>query len=253
MDIVDLAPVRQDLPLAEQGIVGRHLLHLGDDLAAVLHVADRIDRLEIMQRGGIDPGLHHGRVAPAVAVGPALGPRPRARRQVPIERLGDIEALGGRKPQRLDVRDHGRQTDQDLAALLQLELRRLLEGIGGVGAAVRERDHVGVRRLRLQQERREIRAVDGMAHRAHDLAAIREHDLAGLVAQVIAERVIGSEEIPGAEPGLHQGGADGVRLRPGVVSPLHRIGPVSYTHLDVYKRQAFTKAVPMAFDCDQVS
>src|SRR5262245_31234561 len=138
--VVDLAAVRQDAPLAEQRIVGRHVLHGRDRLAAVAGVTDRLDRLEIVQHGGIDAGLHHGRVVSVVARGPALAPRPRARRQVPIEGLADVEAVRRREAERLDVGDHGRQPDDDLPALRQLELVGLLDCIGGVGPTVGERD-----------------------------------------------------------------------------------------------------------------
>src|SRR5664279_3331523 len=46
---MDLAAVDADRALAEQRIVGRHFLHLGHDLGAVVAL-QRLDRLEVMQQ-----------------------------------------------------------------------------------------------------------------------------------------------------------------------------------------------------------
>src|SRR4051812_40292907 len=49
---MDLAAIGADCALAEQRIVGRHLLHPGDDSLAVRIAAERDARLEIMQHAG---------------------------------------------------------------------------------------------------------------------------------------------------------------------------------------------------------
>jgi hypothetical protein len=58
---VDLVAVGADRALAEQRIVGRRILHLGDDGPAVGIALQRGHRLEVMQHGAIDAGLHHRR------------------------------------------------------------------------------------------------------------------------------------------------------------------------------------------------
>ena len=52
--VVNLAAVGADRALAEQRVVGRHFLHLGDDGLAVGLALQRVDRLEVMQHRGIN-------------------------------------------------------------------------------------------------------------------------------------------------------------------------------------------------------
>src|ERR1700675_4969278 len=71
---VNLAAVGADRAGAEQGIVGRHFLHLGDDRGAVVRIAaERLERPEVMDQGRIDAGLNHGRWALLVSLVEALG------------------------------------------------------------------------------------------------------------------------------------------------------------------------------------
>ena len=73
---------------------------------------------------------------------------------------------------------------------------RLLEASVGVAAAVGEGDDVRPRTLRLQEEGREIRGADRVAHRSDDLAA-RSFDRRGAIGfQVFAEGVVGGDEEP---------------------------------------------------------
>ena len=65
---------------------------------------------------------------------------------------------------------------RDLERLGQSVFLRLLERVAGVVAPVGKRDHIGAGRLRLQQERREIRGIGRMSHRTGDLATGGLHD-----------------------------------------------------------------------------
>ena len=58
-----------------------------------------------------------------------------------------------------------------LAARDDAEFRRLLDRVGGVAAGIGQADDLGLRRLRLQQERREVRRVQRMLDAADHLAA----------------------------------------------------------------------------------
>src|SRR5579862_8032576 len=58
---VDLAAVDADIAFAEQRVVGRHLLHLGDHGFAVGCAFESGDRFQVMQGRGIDAGLVHAR------------------------------------------------------------------------------------------------------------------------------------------------------------------------------------------------
>ena len=103
----------------------------------------------------------------------ALGERARLIVQVPVERLGEVQALRGVQAERVDVGDEQQQTGKLLAAGDDAELGRLLDRVGGVAAGIGEADDLRLRGLRLQQERGEVRGVERMAHRAEHLAAVR--------------------------------------------------------------------------------
>ena len=70
----------------------------------------------------------------------------------------------------------------------------------GVAAAIGERYHVGAGRLRLQQERREVRRVGRMPHRARNLAALGLHDARDVRFHRVAEGIVGGQEEPGFLP-----------------------------------------------------
>src|SRR5467141_1548856 len=67
-----LSAVRAHRALAEQRIVRRQLLHLGDHLGTVVGLA-RLNCLEVMRDRRIHACLHHGRVFAAVGGGEASG------------------------------------------------------------------------------------------------------------------------------------------------------------------------------------
>ena len=74
--------------------VGGQFLHLGDHGAAVMRVtAERFQRLEVMDQRGIDAGLHHGGRTLLVLLVEALGEGAGLVVGVPVERLGEVQAL----------------------------------------------------------------------------------------------------------------------------------------------------------------
>ena len=73
----------------------------------------------------------------------------------------------------------------------------------GVAAGIGESDDLRLRRLRLQQEGREVVDIDRMTHAAQHLAAIGQHDRRGVALESLAEGIVGSDEEPGVAAGLH--------------------------------------------------
>ena len=221
---VDLAAVGADRALAEQRIVGRHFLHLGDDRAAVMRIAaERFQRLEVMDQRGIDAGLNHGRRLLLELLVEALGEGAGLVVHVPVEGLGEVQALRDLQPERMDVGDEHQHARELLAALDDAELRRLLDRVGGVAAGVGEPDDLGLRALRLQQERGEVGVVERMLDAAEHLAAIGGDDRSGIAFERVAEGVVRGEEEPGVAAGFHQRLAGAVGEHPGVVDPMDRV------------------------------
>src|SRR5208282_4087415 len=70
---VDFAAIGADGALAEQRIVGRHFLHLGDHGLAIGGAFERGDRFEVMRDRRVDARLHHGREFTGSLDLPALG------------------------------------------------------------------------------------------------------------------------------------------------------------------------------------
>ncbi len=222
--VVDLAAVGADRAFAEQRVVGRHRLHLVDHGLAVRVALERLDRLQILQHPGIDAGLHHGRHLARPFLLPALGEGAVGVVHVPIPSLGHDEALRRRQPHRSHVAREHQQSGEALPALHDAELRRLLDRVDGVAARIGEPDHLGLGRLRLQQEGREVLRVEGMADLADHLAAIGLDHRRSVALERVAEGVVGGEEEPGIAAGLHDRLAGAVCEVPGVVGPVHGIG-----------------------------
>ena len=93
----------------------------------------------------------------AVPLGEALGEGAGLVVHVPVEGLGEDQPLRRRQAERVHVGEEDEQAGEVLPALDDAELRRLLDGVGGVAARVGEADDLGLGGLRLQQERREVR------------------------------------------------------------------------------------------------
>src|SRR5258707_4512048 len=105
-----LAAVDADGALAEQRIVGRQLLHLGDDLGAVMRIAShRLKGLEIVQHARVEPRNLHRRHVPGLRLRrQPLRPCARLVVHVPVEGFCEGQALRGFQPQRVHVVDEER-------------------------------------------------------------------------------------------------------------------------------------------------
>src|SRR4029078_11558294 len=66
----------------------------------------------------------------------------------------------------------------------------------------------------------EVGAGEGMAHAAHDLAAVLLDDRGGVALERVAEGVVGGEEEPGVAAGLYDRLAGTVGERPRVIGPV---------------------------------
>ena len=160
----------------------------------------------------------------AVLLGELLPPRPRLVVHVPVERLGEDQPLRRGQAEPVHVGEEDEQARHVLPALDDAELRRLLDRIGRVAARVGEPDDLGLRRLGLQEERREVRGIERMPHLAEHLAAVLQHHRLGVALERMAEGVVRGEEEPAIAARLHDGIAGPVGERPGVVGPVDRVG-----------------------------
>src|SRR3977135_3629067 len=162
--VVDLAAVGPDGALAEQWIVSRHLLHLGDHRLAVLRAFECRDRLEVMRDARIDAGLHHGWELTRPLPMPALGPGAVGIVHVPIPGLRQGEALRRRETERVHIACEHEQARELLPPLDHDEFGALRDRVDGVAARSAAPDALGLLRLRLQQERRETAGIERMAN-----------------------------------------------------------------------------------------
>src|SRR2546425_11033055 len=87
---MDLAAVDADGPLAEERVVRRQLLHLGDDLGAFVAL-ERLDGLQVVQRPRVNARVDHRRMDPPIALGEPLRERARFLVEIPVEGLGEGE------------------------------------------------------------------------------------------------------------------------------------------------------------------
>src|SRR3954454_1994227 len=149
--VMDVAAVGADRALAEDRIVERLALQYRHDLVGVVR-AGLLDRFEIAPGRRIEPGLNAGRHPAAEFLCEALreGAAPVA--LVPVERLGQVEALRLLQPETVNVADKHQQAGELLAALDDAELGSLLDRFDRIAAGIGETDDLGSGFLRLQQE-----------------------------------------------------------------------------------------------------
>ncbi len=114
--------------------------------------ADRFQRLEVMDQRGVDAGLHHGRRVLLEPLHEALGERAGLVIHVPVERLGEVQAMRDVEAERMHVGQKHQHARKLLAAGDDAEFRGLLDRVGGVAAGVGEPNDLCLRILRLQQE-----------------------------------------------------------------------------------------------------
>src|SRR5258706_5040495 len=91
--IVQLPAIGADRSLAEQRIIRRQLLHLVHDSLAVGRAFEGIHGAQVVKNDAIDAGLHRCGIAIPVSRSEALTPGPWRFVQIPIERLGELQAL----------------------------------------------------------------------------------------------------------------------------------------------------------------
>ena len=107
-----------------------------------------------------------------------------------------LEALCDLDAHPVDVVDEEQESDELLPALLDAELGGLLHGVDGVASGVGKTDHLRLRSLCLQQERREVRRAERMLGRAEHLAAMRLDVFLRFRFDALAQRVVDRQKIP---------------------------------------------------------
>ena len=221
---MDLAAVRPDRAFAEQRIVGRHRLHRRHNCLAVGRSPDLVDGLQVVEDGGIDAGLHVVRhIALGVARLKALRKGAGRVVRVPIEWEEQLNALRRRQAERPHaVLPHDQR--QQLLALPEPELVRLLERIRGIAAGIGERNGFGARALRLHQQGGEVAGPDRVTCRALHLAALLDEFVGELLLQIVPEGIVGSNEEHRLDALAGDGAREPMAIGPGVVGPMHRVG-----------------------------
>src|SRR5262249_38087931 len=186
---MDLAAVDANRPLAEERIVGRHLLHLGDDLGALVAL-ERLHGLQVVQRPRVYARVDHRGMDLPVTLGEALGERARLVVHVPVKGLGEGQPLCLLETEGVHVSEEHQEAGEVLAALHDAELGTLLDRVGGVAAGIGQPDDLSLRGLRLEQKRREVLGVERMTDLAQHLAAVLEHDRLDVALEGVTERVV---------------------------------------------------------------
>ena len=195
-----MRPLASTLPPCAKAVVDRQFLQLLGDRIGILG-AGGLHRLEILQRRRIGAGLDHVRHPPG-ALEEAFGELARIVVAIPIKAFGQHQALRGLQTEAVHFGQRQQKAGELLAAGDDAEFGRLLDRVGGIEAGIGKADDLRFRALRLQQERGEVRRVQGDADRAEHLAAIGLDDLAGVLFQRIAESVVGGQEKPGIAAGF---------------------------------------------------
>ena len=149
-----------------------------------------------------------------------VGEGARALVLIPIEALADRDVLHGGEAERGQVRHVENERGH---LLLEAEFGRLLQRLDEIAARIGEADDIGARGLRLQQEGREIRRVERMARRAQNLAAGRDHRIGAIALEILAEGIIGRDEVPGLRALAGQRLAERIAEHVGVVGPVNEI------------------------------
>ena len=203
-------------------VVHRERLELGVDRLGLVG-ARGLHGLQVGQDRRVGAGLDHVRHA-AGALHVALPESPGLVVGVPVPALGERQALRHLEPEPVHLREGEQQRRELLAAFDDAVLGRLLDRVGGVEAGIGEPDHLGLRALRLEQERGEVLVRERVADAAQHLAVIGEHHAAGIGLEGRAEGVVGGEEVPGVAPGPGQRAAGADRERPRVVGPVVAVG-----------------------------
>src|SRR5690554_929802 len=108
----------------------------------------------------------------------------------------ELEALGGLQAHAAHVGAEQHHTGQYLPCLSNPELTGTDNGIGGIGAGVIERDHIGAGRLSLQHEGREVVTRKRMTSPTDNLTTIFDNHTLHIAFQRMAESIVGTEQIP---------------------------------------------------------
>ena len=164
-----MRPLGADGAAAGEDVLDRHLVELGRDRLGLVG-AGGLDRLQVLGDGGVGAGLDHVR-HPAGALHEAVAELAALVVAVPVEALGQGQALGRLEAEAVDLGEGEEQRGELLAALDDAELGGALDRVRGVEAGVGEADDLGARGLRLEEEGGEVGGGERVADGAEDLAA----------------------------------------------------------------------------------
>jgi hypothetical protein len=218
--VVDEAAVGADLALAVE-VVDLHALELRHHLVGVGGLGGG-HGLQVGHGGRVVGGLHVGGHALGL-LEEAVGELARVVVQVPVPAGGVQQAFGVLQAQAVDVAQEDQQAG-GLHGLVDAEFLGRLDRVDGVAARVGQAQDLRLGVLRLQQERREVRCVQRMAHRAHHGAALLLHDLGGVGFERMAEGVVGRQEEPALAAAVDHGRAGALGQRHGVVGVVDGVG-----------------------------
>ena len=110
-------------------------------------------------------------------------------------------------------------------AFRQTKLGRLLDAVDGVIARIGQPEHLGARGLRLHQQRRKLGGIrERITPAAQHLTTARGHKAASIALQLLAEHIIGGDEIPAIAASPHHRPGGRMRQHVSVIGPVYRIG-----------------------------
>ena len=164
----------------------------------------RFDRLQVVQHRRVDAGLRPSSASrPCAAWRSAWRPRARLVVQVPVERLGQQQALRLVETERVHVGQEHEQPGELLAALHDAELGALLDRVDRVGAGVGQADDLApsTPAPAAGTTRSPAPGTDGAPCPATLPPFLRDHRF-GVALERVAERIVGGQEEPGVAAGL---------------------------------------------------
>src|ERR1700761_6815300 len=141
-----------------------------------------------------------------------LGPSAILIIRVPIPRVGEDKTLRDREPESRDIAYPDEHSGKLLPASDDSKLCGLFDCIDGVGTTVSKTDDLGLGRLGLQQERREVGSIEWMSNLADNSTPVGLDCRCRVAFRRLPKRVINSYEEPGIAARLHHGFASAMRV-----------------------------------------
>ena len=183
-------------------VIHRHGAPGGHDLVGI-HALGSFNGLEVIHGGRVISRLNRCGHALGL-VEETLAELARLVVQIPIPTAGELQAFGVLESQAVDVGDEQQQA-RHLHRLVNAEFLGGLDGIDGVATRIGQTENLCLGVLRLQQERREVRCVERVTHRACNRSALGLDGGGGVGFECLAKGIVGRQEEPALAASINDG------------------------------------------------